>query len=142
MKSFPFVVRFPMHWSDMDALGHANNARFFSWFESARVAFFRELDLGHLQPPGCGPILAATSCSYARPLVYPADLAVGVRIARIGRTSVHFEHAVALARSPDDDAATGTAVVVVVDYAKGTAIPVPDEMRARLLAFASPSASP
>ena len=34
---FPVEVRFPLQWGEMDALGHANNACYFRWFEAARI---------------------------------------------------------------------------------------------------------
>lgn len=43
MEGFPVVVRIPVLWGDMDALGHVNNARYFAWFESARIALFERV---------------------------------------------------------------------------------------------------
>lgn len=130
MKGYPSEVRFHMHWSEMDALGHANNARFFTWFETSRVETFGALR--DTLPPGVGPILATTSCTFHRPVVHPAELVVGSRIAKIGRTSFHWEHAVALAGAPDDPVATGHAIVVMVRYDTGESVPIPESLKAAL----------
>ncbi len=131
MKGFAVHLELPVLWGDMDGLRHVNNARYFTWFESARIAWFDALrGRAHL-PPGVGPILAATSCDYRAPLVYPAELEVGMRVARIGRTSIHTEMAVARVGDATP-AATGTAVVVLLHYEKGETVPVPDELRAAM----------
>jgi acyl-CoA thioester hydrolase len=134
MEGFRIVVRFPIHWGEMDALGHANNTRYFVWFESARIALFREL--GVTSGMGSvGPILAHTECDFLRPILYPADLVVGARVAAVGTSSVRIEHAVALADAPDRHCARGISVLVLYDYAAGQKVLVPDSLRAALAAY-------
>lgn len=138
MNGFPVTVRFPLHWGEMDALGHANNARFFTWFESARIAYFTRVGLLADQPRPLGPILATASCDFLRPLVYPADLVVGARVTRVGNTSFQMAYAVARAEAEDAPCATGTAVVVLVDYTTMLKVPVPAEVRAAIAALEGP----
>lgn len=129
MTGYPVEVRFPIHWGEMDALGHANNARYFSWFESARIAYFEKIGFSADPSAPVGPILKTASCEFGRPVVYPADLVVGARVPRLGNTSFTMEYAVALAAAPDAPVATGDSVVVVVDYRTGEKVPVPDDLR-------------
>ena len=70
--SFPLTVSIVVHWSQMDALGHVNNARFFTWFESARIAMFQRIGVATSGPSAIGPILATTTCDFLRTVVYPA----------------------------------------------------------------------
>lgn len=129
--AFPVTITFPMHWGDMDALGHANNACFFRWFESARIACFARVGLGDAHTTGVGPILAHTECDYLAPLHWPADVVVGVRVTEIGRTSVAMSYAAWRA----DGAATvarGASVIVLVRYATGEKLPIGAELRAKL----------
>jgi acyl-CoA thioester hydrolase len=130
MNGFPVTVAFPMHWGDMDAMGHANNVRFFRWFESGRVAFFERFSIPLQQ--GVAPILAHTSCDYLKPVVYPAQLVVGVRLAKLGRTSLTLEQVIARAEAPDDPVARGIAVIVLLNYATGEKVPIPEGLRATL----------
>src|SRR5688500_16453344 len=92
MNDFPITVRFPVQWGEMDAYGHVNNARYFTWFEAARIAYMARVGLvsTEMQKPegGVGPILAATNADYLRPVVFPADLVVGARVTRIGNSSL------------------------------------------------------
>ena len=65
---FPVLVMFPVHWGEMDALGHVNNARYFTWFESARIALFGQIGvLATREATGIGPILATTTCDFLGP---------------------------------------------------------------------------
>ena len=135
MDGYPLTIRFPMHWGEMDALGHANNARYFTWFESARIALFERLELAARPGDTVGPVLASTSCAYRRPVVYPADLVVGVRVAKIGRSSVVTEYAVARAEDEDTPLAVAEGTVVLVDYRTMKAVPVSDDVRAAIAAL-------
>lgn len=135
MDGYPVEVRFPMHWGEMDALGHANNTRFFAWFETARIETFRRIGLVATGAPSVGPILATTTCDFLAPVVFPADLVVGSRIAKVGNTSFVMEYAVATADAPDAPKARGSAVVVLIDYTTGHKVAVPDELREAIAAL-------
>jgi acyl-CoA thioester hydrolase len=135
MDGYPVTVRFPMHWGELDALGHANNTRYFVWFESARIETFQRIGVTADRPTNQGPILATTSCDFLRPLRWPADLVVGARIPRIGRTSFTMEYAVALQDSPDDHIARGSGVIVLIDYETGAKVEVDGSLRERIAAL-------
>ena len=134
---FPVVVTLPVQWGEMDALGHVNNARFFAWFESARIALFRRVGVLADRPRDIGPILATTSCDFIRPVQYPCTVSVGVRVSAIGRTSITMEYAVWLDGHPDELCAKGTSVAVLVDYGAMAKVPVPPEIRAAIAALPS-----
>ncbi|MEW5850847.1 MAG: thioesterase family protein [Myxococcota bacterium] len=134
MKDFPVVIGFPVHWGEMDALGHVNNARYFTWFESVRIEMFRRTGL-LVDGAGMGPVLATATCDFLKPVVYPADVRVGGRVEEVGRTSVKMAYAVVRADSPDERMARGSSVAVIVDYRTGQKVPLPDELREKLLAL-------
>ena len=135
MKGYPVLIRFPLQWGEMDALGHANNTRYFAWFESARIAYFTRMGLILDPALTIGPILATTNCDFLKPLVFPADLVVGARVDKIGNTSLQMEYAVARSDAPDDLCARGRGVLVLVDYRTREKIPVSAEMKARIEAI-------
>ena len=127
--SFSLTVSIVVQWSEMDALGHVNNARFFTWFESARIAMFQRIGVATCGPSAIGPILATTTCDFLRAVVYPATVRVGVRIAKVGETSITMEYEVA------DDAhvyARGSSVAVLVDYGTMAKVRVSDDVRAAI----------
>lgn len=133
MKGFSFCIRFPLHWGEMDALGHVNNTRYFVWFESARIAYVDAIGFGGAHPRAIGPILAHARCDFLRPIVYPAEIVVGCRVAKVGTTSVTMEYAAARADAEDGPCARGESVIVIVEYASGAKVPIDDALRARLL---------
>jgi acyl-CoA thioester hydrolase len=135
VKGFQVVERFPMHWGDMDALGHANNARYFTWFETARIAYFRRIALEADHPSHIGPILATTTCDFLKPVVFPASLAVGARVIRMGRSSFTMEYRLALQVNEEEAFAKGTGVVVLYDYLAKSSIAIPATLRAQIAAL-------
>ena len=140
MQDYPVVVRFPVHWGELDALGHVNNGRYFTWFETARMELFRRVGLEFTGTPAAGPILAHTRCDFLAPVRYPADVLAGAAIGKFGNTSFTMEFGVALADSPEKPVARGQGVIVLIDYATGAKVPVPDELRRRLEALRRPGA--
>jgi acyl-CoA thioester hydrolase len=138
-SGFAVTLELPVLWGDMDALRHVNNARYFTWFEAARIAYFDRIR-GAFGGAGAGlgevgPILATTTCDYRRPVTYPATVLVGVRVSEIGNSSVRMDYQVERSDAPGDACALGTSVVVVVRYATMEKVRVPDEMRAAIAAL-------
>lgn len=136
MNDYPVHTTFPVHWGDMDALGHVNNTIYFRWFETARIAFFDRIGLKAAGKPAVGPILAHTSCDFLRPLTYPATVLAGARSGRIGRTSFTMEYGVQQVGGPM--VARGSGVIVLVDYQTGAKVPIPADLRQAIAALAAP----
>jgi acyl-CoA thioester hydrolase len=130
--SYPVTVEFPIHWGEMDAFGHVNNARYFTWFESSRIAFFRAAGIAMERSAPVAPILAAAHCDYLEPVVFPALLVVGSRASKLGHTSVTLEHAVWPSGAPERLLARGNSVVVLLNYATGEKVRIPDAFRAAI----------
>ncbi|MEM7483181.1 MAG: thioesterase family protein [Acidobacteriota bacterium] len=132
MGTFPVEVSFPVHWAELDALGHVNNARYFTWFETARMELFQRVGLATTGLPKIGPILAQTECRFKAPVQYPATVQVGTRVARLGNTSFVMDYRAALEAKPEEAVAEGSGVVVMFDYQGGAKVPIPTDLRARL----------
>ena len=78
---YAIQVELPVQWGDMDAFNHVNNAMYFRYFESARIAYFEKLGLlNNNSKNHVAPILAETQCRYKMPLNYPDNILVGTRI--------------------------------------------------------------
>lgn len=125
-----------LDWSELDTLGHANNARYFTWFEEARMHFFRAVGIPVDNADGWGPILAHTECSFLAPVTWPAELMLGARADSVGNSSFKMSYAVFVhdaERAEPRCVAVGTGVIVLVRYASGEKVKVADELRARLL---------
>ncbi len=129
MVPFPVTERFAVHWGEMDAMGHVNHARYFTWFETARIALFARIGVLADGPRDVGPILATATCDFIRPVVYPATIVVGARVLKVGRTSITMEYAAWLTEDPEHPCARGASVAVLVDYRTMSKVDVPSEVR-------------
>jgi acyl-CoA thioester hydrolase len=124
------TTRLAIRWGDMDALGHVNNAMFFTYDESARLAYFGELMKGDAKFWNeYGLILAHIECDFIAQLKPPATLDIGFRISKAGRTSLQTEAGMFLG---DTLVAITRGVVVWFDYRASTPLPLPDEVRERI----------
>lgn len=130
LGAYPLVIPLPIVWGDQDAFGHVNNTVPIRWFESARIAYWERVGLGHhTDPTGLGPILAAINCNYRRQLHYPDTVHIGARVSRIGRTSLVMDHAVFSERW-NAIAAEGSSTIVMFDYTTNKPRRMPAELRA------------
>ncbi len=126
MDAYPIRLELPVAWGDLDAFGHVNNTKYFRWFESARMAYFERIGISPERPKETGPILATTTCEFLAPVAYPATIVVGVRVARVGNTSLGMEHEIA---KEGIVVARGSTVVVWFDYQRGEKVRIPDTLR-------------
>lgn len=131
--SYPVGLELPVLWGDQDALGHVNNVVYFRWFEAARIRYMEALGRAVGRGPR-GPILASTACSFAAPVHYPDTIAVEIGAVRVGTKSFAFALRVT-SRASGAVVATGEAVMVWFDYARGESIPVDAELRAAIEAL-------
>jgi acyl-CoA thioester hydrolase len=124
-----------VRWGDMDAMGHVNNAVYFTYFEISRMKYFETVRLDDLKEAHAhGPAVVSATINFRRQIRYPAQLEAGVRVAKIGARSFTFEHH--LLEQPNGNiAADGATVVAWVDYAAGKSIPLPDAVRRAFRAF-------
>lgn len=132
VRDLPVTVTLPIQWGDMDSLGHVNNARYFTWFESARIALFRRLGMETTGAPAEGPILARTHCEFLLPLRYPGEVVVGTGISKIGTKSFTMVYELARADAPEQLAARGEGVIVMLDYRRGETVAISEPLRKRL----------
>ena len=123
-------------------MGHVNNARYLTYCEIARAAYY-EAVTGRPLPLGVhgateGMILADIRVTYRSPAFYGETLSVETRVSRIGRTSFTMEHRLTAPQSRYGDCrlvATAESVLVTYDYPAEHPIPIPDELADLIEAF-------
>lgn len=143
VNAYPYSARVQVRWGDMDALGHVNNAVYFTYCETARMRWLEALALPDLaageggRRVGFG--LVSTAMDFKRQVRPPADIDVGLRVSRIGGKSFTTEYGLVLVGGDPETVATGSAVLVWMDFdargGKGEALPLPEALRSRLAAY-------
>lgn len=125
----PFATR----WRDNDQYGHLNNVVYYEAMDTAVNAFM--IAECSLDPADDGPIAlcAASSCDFRASASFPEPLEVGIGVERLGTTSVTWDLAI-LRAGDDEPIATGRFVHVFVDAATRRPTPVPQTVRAALIA--------
>lgn len=91
IEGFAISVSIEVRWRDIDALGHVNNAVYFTYLEIARTAYLeRVFRLSGLEAV---PILLASArCDYLSPVTQGETVEAGIRVASAGNTSFDFEY--------------------------------------------------
>ncbi len=118
----------PTRWMDNDIYGHVNNVNYYSFFDTAIAHYL--MNEGGLDPWKSEVIgfCVESGCRFRKALQFPETIAAGLRVGRIGRSSVRYE--IGLFRGDDDDtAADGYFVHVFVERESETPMPVPDAIR-------------
>lgn len=120
-----------IRWADVDVYGHVNNVVYYAWFDTAVNQHL--VEAGALDPGGSAitGIVAHTECDYFSEIRFPGRVEAGLRVDRLGVSSVAYR--IGLFRAGEDaPAAQGGFVHVYVARGTARAAPVPDAVRAAL----------
>jgi acyl-CoA thioester hydrolase len=133
MRRGDFALLNPLatRWSDNDIYGHVNNVVYYSWFDTSVNEVL--ISRGLLDPHGGAIIglVVESGCRYHRPLAFPQRVEMGLRIGRLGTSSIRWEIGVFGGDAPEA-AADGHFVHVHVDRETRRPVPLPDVWRAGL----------
>jgi len=128
VEGFPFVHYETARFSDLDGMGHVNNAVYSVYIEQARLAWFGQYATGEPMPLE-DVILARTEIDFRSQVGFDETVAIGVRPSRVGTKSFEFEFEL---RVGERLVAEARSVLVGYDYAPGRSIEVPERWRRRL----------
>jgi acyl-CoA thioester hydrolase len=128
---FDILAPVTTRWSDNDMFGHLNNAVYLELFDTVLNAWMmRETGIDESVAPVLG-VVAETTCRYLAEVAFPEPVEVGVRVARLGRTSVVFEFGLFLEHTTAI-ATHGEWVQVYIDRETRRPVPIPDVVREHL----------
>jgi acyl-CoA thioester hydrolase len=120
-----------VRWRDMDVNRHVNNVVYFRYLEQARIEWF-DAALKDWRDGVHGIVIADATCTFLKPLLYPATIEVCVYAGPPGRSSFTFHYAIHAAGDHSVKYAEGSTRVVWVDRRTGRSAPLPDYVRALL----------
>ena len=124
--SFAYWYQEKLRFSDTDMIGHVNNVAFAALFESGRVNFTRNGVIENM-PPEVLVVMRRLEVDYRAELHWPAQVDIGSRLLRIGRTSFAVGSGLF---DGDRCAATSVTTLVVIDRETRRAVPIPEVVRA------------
>jgi acyl-CoA thioester hydrolase len=124
-----------VRFGDLDAMRHLNNVVFLRYFETARIAFLRQLmpehDPAAPEQGGDGLIFAECHIHYRSPVVFDEEVAIECSIGEVRRSAFQVLFTM---RVEERLAAEGHGWLVGFDYAEQRAAPLTDALRSRLAA--------
>ena len=135
--SYARLVPITTRWSDNDVYGHVNNVVYYAYFDTAVNGLLLEAGVLDIERGAVIGLVVETGCRYHASVTFPDRIEAGVRVARLGRSSVRYE--VGIFREGDAPAAAqGHFVHVYVDRATRRPVPLPNALRAVLTALVVP----
>ena len=131
-------VTLPTRWMDNDVYGHINNALYYGFFDTAINQYLigeGGLDINHGEVVG---FAVESQCQYLQPLAFPEVLEVGLRVGKLGNSSVRYELAI-FKQGETLAAAAGYFVHVFVDRSSQRPVSIPQAIRSALTRLILPT---
>ena len=124
---YPITTR----WMDNDIYGHVNNVTYYSYFDSAVNRYLIEQGGLDIQNASIVGYVVNSQCQYREAISYPDKIEVGLRVDKLGTSSVTY--GVAIFKEGSEQAcAYGSFIHVFVDRDADQSVPIPAAIRAAL----------
>jgi acyl-CoA thioester hydrolase len=124
---YPITTR----WMDNDIYGHVNNVTYYSYFDSAVNRYLIEAGGLDIHDAPIVGFVVNSSCNYLSPIAYPDDIEAGLRVNKLGNSSVTY--GVGIFKKGEANAcAFGDFIHVFVNRAENKSVPIPAPIRTAL----------
>src|SRR6478609_3752156 len=131
MENFPVKLELRLDWSEMDLFGHVNNVSYFKYVQASRVNYWEAIGLTNLyKETNIGAILASTACQFKKPLHFPGNITVQVRLDFLKNTSFGLKHQIL--NEQGEVAAEARDVMVMYDFTKNEKVEIPEGLRKKI----------
>ena len=118
-------------WSDNDIYGHVNNVTYYSYFDTALNRYLIEEGGLNISDGKIVGYVVSSGCEYHAPISYPEPIEAGLRVERLGNSSVRYGLAI-FRQGGEQAVAHGHVVHVFVDRAANKSVPIPAALRSAL----------
>jgi acyl-CoA thioester hydrolase len=130
-ENYPHHLKIQTRWADNDVYGHVNNSVYYFYIDTVVNRYLIDnglLEIGKSEVIG---LAVESGCNFFSPVSFPDTLTAGLRVAKMGTSSVRYE--VGLFRNDEKTAAAqGFFVHVYVDEKTRKSVPISDKMRKTL----------
>jgi acyl-CoA thioester hydrolase len=121
----------PTRWMDNDVYGHVNNVVYYSYFDTVVNEYLISSGSLDIESSRVIGLVVETRCRYFKPITFPDTVHAGLRVARLGNSSVRYE--IGIFRNDEETAAAqGHFVHVYVDRETRRPAGLPVETRRAL----------
>ncbi len=125
---FPHFLSIPTRWMDNDQYGHVNNVVYYSYFDTAVNQFLIARGVLDIHNGDVVGFVVDSGCAYFSSISFPDTIHAGIRVAKLGNSSVRYE--IALYRNDDPrPCAAGHFVHVYVERSSNRPVPIPASVR-------------
>ncbi len=114
-------------WMDNDVYGHVNNVVYYAYFDSVVNRTLIEAGALDIQNSAVIGLVVETHCNYFSPLAFPQAIDAGLRVARIGGSSVRYDIGL-FGEGDAQSAAHGHFIHVYVDRSTRRPAPLPERL--------------
>lgn len=128
---YPHLHPITTRWHDNDMYGHINNVTYYGFFDTAVNTYL--IEVGGLDIHGGEVVgfVVSSACDYFASIAFPDRIEIGLRVGKLGNSSVQYELAVFKA-GEEEACAAGRFVHVFVDRTSNLPVTIPDRLRAAL----------
>ena len=128
---YAHFLTLPTRWMDNDVYGHVNNALYYAFFDTAINEYLIAEGGLDINAGRVVAFAAESQCQYLRPLAFPGVIEIGLRVGKLGNSSVRYELAI-FKQGEALAAAAGYFVHVFVDRETQKPVAMPTRIRAAL----------
>ncbi|GAB2911769.1 thioesterase family protein [Paraburkholderia jirisanensis] len=129
--AYPHFLQLATRWEDNDVYGHVNNVVYYSYFDTVVNEYLIRSGVLDFERGETIGLVVETQCSYFAPLSFPDRVDVGLRVTRLGNTSVRYEVGL-FKEGVEEPAAQGYFVHAYVGRESRRPVPLPAPLRAAL----------
>ncbi|MCH1488194.1 MAG: acyl-CoA thioesterase [Pseudomonadales bacterium] len=130
-NDYGYFVPLTTRWHDNDIYGHVNNVVYYSYFDTTANSFLIHeggLDIHMSDVIG---VVVSSHCDFFSSIAYPDELEGGLRVGKLGNSSVTYELAI-FKRGESSAVAAGSFTHVFVERETQRPTPIPDRIRGAL----------
>jgi acyl-CoA thioester hydrolase len=123
---FTWLLEIQTRWADNDVYGHVNNVVYYAYFDTLINRYLIEQGGLDIQLDHAIGVCVESQCTYKKSISFPDVVHAGLRVTRLGRTSVTYQ--IGIFRG-EDVCADGSFVHVFVERATRKPTPIPPAIR-------------
>jgi len=128
IDTFPYILPLTTRWMDNDVYGHVNNVQYYSYFDTAVNNYLIKSGWLDIHQGDVVGLVVETKCTYHASVAFPDELEVGLRVERLGNSSVRYGIGI-FRKGEKEAAAEGYFVHVYVDRKSKAPVALPADLR-------------